>query len=112
MQTLILDSSQISAWFECLQEWANRKLIAINKNKPDETLRPGDAMAIGSLGHKYLEIYYTKIGEGKDRLAAIAEAMQFDPDLEDKADSQFPLDYGLRDKVKRRLADYWTMYAN
>src|SRR5712672_2931372 len=103
MQTLILDSSQISAWFECPTEWSNRGLIAINKNKPDETLRPGDAMAMGSLGHKYLELYYTSLTETNGDIAkSIQAAMAFDPDAEDKADPQFPLDQKLRDKVKSR----------
>lgn len=112
MQTLILDSSQISAWFECPTEWSLRGFVPINKLDPSKTLRPGDAMAMGSLGHKYLEIYYTELGSGQHRLAAIAEATRFDPDIEDKTDPQFPLDKTLRDKVKQRFIDYTLMYAS
>jgi hypothetical protein len=107
MQTLILDSSQISTWFGCSQEWANRGLIAINKAAPEETLRPGEALAAGSLIHKYLEIYYTVLStSGGDGKLAARAALDFDPDEADKIEKQFPLDAALREKVKNRFVDY------
>ncbi len=110
MQTLILDSSQISAWFECPTEWANRGLVAIDKKDPSKTLQPGAAMAMGSLGHKYLELYYTEIGNDVMSGQAVQKAIQFDPDAEDKADSQYPLDPELREKVKKRFLEYTIFY--
>ncbi len=111
MQTLILDSSQISNWLSCPQSWANRGLIQINKSCPEETLRPGDALAAGSLGHKYLEIYYTELAKSQDAAAAAKIALAFDPDKEDLVDKQFPLDQTLRDKVRNRVIDYFLMYG-
>ena len=111
MQTLILDSSQISNWLSCPQSWANRGLISINKQNPEETLRPGDALAAGSLGHKYLEIYYSELTRTQDSAAAAKLALAFDPDKEDLVDKQFPLDLALREKVKNRVMDYLIYYS-
>jgi len=111
MQTLILDSSQISNWLSCPQSWANRGLIAINKKDPEETLRPGDALAAGSLGHKYLEIYYTELARTQDASLAAKLALAFDPDEGDKVDKQYPLSPELREKVRQRVIDYLTFYS-
>ncbi len=110
MQTLILDSSQISNALSCLQSWANRGLIAINKKCPEETLRPGDALAAGSLGHKYLEIYYHELAKSGDPALSAKVALAFDPDKEDLVDKQFPLDAELREKVRLRVIDYLLYY--
>lgn len=110
MQTLILDSSQISNALSCEQSWANRGLIQINKLNPAETLRPGDALAAGSLGHKYLEIYYTELAKSGDGAAAAKTALAFDPDKEDLVDKQFPLDLELRERVRQRVVDYLIFY--
>jgi PD-(D/E)XK nuclease superfamily len=111
MQTLILDSSQIAAHESCPTEWSNRGLIQINKANPAETLRPGDPLAAGSLGHKYLEIYYSELAISGDSTAAAKQALAFDPDEADKVDKQFPLDLALREKVRNRVIDYFTMYG-
>ncbi len=110
MQTLILDSSQISNWLSCPQSWANRGLIQINKAAPEETLRPGDALAAGSLGHKYLEIYYTELARTQEAQRAAHIALDFNPDIEDTVDKQFPLDKALRGKIYNRVLDYLIMY--
>lgn len=105
MQTLILDSSQISAHEECPQEWANRGLVQVDFAKV------GEAMAAGTLGHKYLEIYYTVLCESDGGMKLAAEtALAFDPDAADEVDSQFPLDLALRAKVKQRFCDYLFNY--
>lgn len=105
MQTLILDSSQISAHEECPTEWSNRGLISIDFAKV------GEAMAAGSLGHKYLEIYYdTLCRSDGDMKLATETALAFDPDAADQVDSQFPLDLALREKVKQRFCDYLFNY--
>jgi hypothetical protein len=111
MQTLILDSSQISQWSECPTAWSNRGLIQINKKDPDETFRPSDAIAAGSLGHKYLELYYTELALSNDSAAAARLALDFNPDEADKTEKQFPLDVQLRARVKQRIVDYFMMYG-
>jgi len=110
MQTLIMDSSQISQWYECSQRWANRGLIAINKQDPELTLQPGEAMAAGTLGHKYLEIYYQALAATGDRDASALYAYGFNPDAEDQADENFPLNPELRSFVRTRFSDYLTNY--
>jgi hypothetical protein len=106
-----MDSSQISNWFECSQRWANRGLIAINKKEPELTLQPGEAMAAGSLGHKYLEIYYQILAETGNSELAARSAFAFDPDKADKVEKQFPLDQKLRDLVRTRFSNYLTYYS-
>lgn len=113
-QTLILDSSQISSEYECHQKWNyyyQDNLIAINKQDTSLTLLPSDAIAAGSLGHKYLEIYYTMLGSGCPATAAVTKALALDPDTEDKQDITFPLNKDLRDLVKRRFVDYVMQYS-
>lgn len=114
-QIVIADSSQLSQWVDCAQNWnygSAQHLIAINKQDPSETLRPGDALAAGSLGHKYLEIYYSTLFNSKDPGFAARTALNFDPDAADKADGmQFPLSQPLRDQVRNRFRDYLMTYA-
>ena len=62
-QALVLDSSQISAHESCPTIWANRDiinrdLVIIDPSDPTKIQRPSEAIAMGTLGHKYLEIYY------------------------------------------------------
>ena len=110
MQTLILDSSQISAHEECPTIWANRGLIAIDRNAPSGSVI-GEAMAMGTLGHKYLEIYYTELCKTKgDSEVAARAALAFDPDAADQTDPQYPLDLNNRAKVNQRFCDYLLNY--
>src|ERR1035437_770213 len=112
MQTLIMDSSQLSNWHGCHQEWAFRGLVQINKKDPAETLRPSEAIAAGSLGHKYLEIYYATLAATQDGGLAAKTALAFDPNKAGDADKhQFPLDPNLQDKVHDRIIDYFMMYS-
>src|ERR1035438_2546475 len=63
-QTLILDSSQLSTLLECEERWRleqQENLIHINEKFPAESNRPNEAIAAGSLGHKYQEIYYHEL---------------------------------------------------
>jgi hypothetical protein len=91
--------------------WSQRGLIQINKKDPTETFRPSDALAAGSLGHKYLEIYYTELAMSGDSALAARRTLAFDPDEADKVEKQFPLDIALRAKVKQRVVDYFMMYG-
>jgi hypothetical protein len=112
MQTLIMDSSQLSNWHGCHQEWAFRGLVQINKKDPAETLRPSEAIAAGSLGHKYLEIYYATLAATQDGGLAAKTALAFDPNKADEADKhQFPLDPALQGMVRDRVIDYFMMYS-
>lgn len=106
MQTLILDSSQIAANFSCPTEWANRGLVAIDKAHPENTFRPSDSAAAGTLGHKYLEIYYSALACGKSSDEAGLIASRFNGLGDD-----FPLPGPLRDKTKQRVLDYFFFYG-
>lgn len=114
-QTLVLDSSQLSTLLECEERWRlenAENLIHINKTHPEETNRPNDLIAAGSLGHKYLELYYRTLGLTQDGKEAAAAALSFDPDKADETDSHsFPLDTDLRKKVRNRFCDYLMTYA-
>jgi hypothetical protein len=106
VQTLILDSSQISNWFECPQMWANRGLIAINKKDPAATNEPSDAIAMGNLGHKYLELYYSKLAETQSGEEAANSALSAELIAE-----EYPKDAELRSKVRQRFSEYLMFYA-
>lgn len=112
--TLIADSTQISAFDECPQlhdyEYA-QSLVQINQTDPDLTFQIPDKIAMGSLGHKYLEIYYRSKGMGSDLAFSARNALDFDPDKEDKIDPEFPLARENRDKVRNRFKDYLMTYG-
>lgn len=115
-QVLIFDSTQLSAISECEQKHDYefiQSLVAINKNNPDLTFQVPDKIAAGSLGHKYLEIYYRALGmNGSDPAVAARTALDFDPDKEDKVDPEFPLDPKLRKRVRDRFGDYLMKYGH
>lgn len=105
--TLILDSSQITSWFDCPQAWdfgSQQNLIQL------DGFRPSDAIASGTLGHKLLEIYYTELAISEDPLVAVERAFFFNPDLEDRAEEQFPLSKEVRDKVYQSFKNYLMAY--
>lgn len=114
-QTLIRDSSQLSTWLECPEKWHNEQveqLIHINEKNPADSNRPNDAIAAGSLGHKYLEIYYGFLGLGAEQQIAARQMLAFDPDAADTVDDDFPLDTDLRKRVRTRVSEYLMFYAN
>ena len=106
-QTLILDSSQISSFLECQEKW-NLSYIE-NLTRSNVTDNP---IAAGTLMHKYLEIYYKKIGEGHPPLNAYQIAGSFNPDKEDHKDKGYPLGVDLRRRVLNRFTDYVTVYTS
>lgn len=113
-QTVIADSSQLSTIFECEQKHAYEyveSLTEINQQKPELTFQVPDKIAMGSLGHKYLEIYYKCLGTSKDAELAARTALDFDPDKEDKVDPEFPLDPKNRKIVRDRFCDYLLKYS-
>ncbi len=124
-QTLILDSSQLSVLGECEERWRlenQENLIHIRKDlaapgMSAETLslesnRPNDPIAAGSLGHKYLEIYYRSLGLTQDQTLACRDALAFDPDAADFVDEhQYPLKKELKAQVRSRFTEYLMTYA-
>lgn len=113
-QTLVADSSQISTWLECPEKHRleqHELLVRINEKNPADSNRPNDAIAAGSLGHKYLEIYYRNIGLGLESPAS--QTLAFDPDAADTEDNhEFPLDTNLRLTVRQRFKDYVMFWSN
>jgi len=113
-QTLIFDSSQLSTLLECEQKHAyeyTESLTEINLKDPALTFQVPDKIAAGTLGHKYLEIYYKTLGITKDPTIAARTALDFDPDKSDVQDPEFPLCPDLRKKVRDRFGDYLLKYS-
>src|SRR5438445_10939926 len=106
-QTLILDSSQISTSLECQEKWNLSYIENLTRSNVTD-----DPIAAGTLMHKYLEIYYRKIGEGHPPLNAYQIAKSFDPDKEDKKDSGYPLAVDVRKRDLNRFTDYITVYTS
>lgn len=73
---LILDSSQIDAFLTCPSIWDyqyRQRLIKADRagNTP---------MDMGTLGHKYLEIYYKGLASGLSESVALEQSMSYDID--------------------------------
>ena len=108
-QTLILDSSQISTYGECPTLW---------KLTYQESLEPSigeakDAIAMGTLGHKWLEMFYFNRSQGISISDSVKFANTLDPDAIDEADNhQYPLELDKRKKVLKRLQEYWMTYSS
>lgn len=107
--TLVLDSSQISVLMDCEERWRLlqiEQIIRIDPFNPLETLRPSDAISMGLLFHKLLEIY----NGNSFRLGttgAMHLALCFDPNAADVQDEhQYPLEPKLITKVFDRFKDY------
>lgn len=113
-QTLIFDSTQLSTMLECEQkhdyEFA-QSLVQINQKDPKLTFQVPDKIAAGSLGHKYLEIYYKSLALCGDPGIAAQRALLFDPDKEDTVDPEFPLSADMRKRVRRRFEEYLMNYG-
>lgn len=113
-QVVIMDSTQLSTFFECEQKndyEHTQSLVQINHANPALTFQVPDKIAAGSLGHKYLEIYYKILGTTQDPAEAARIALEFDPDKADKIDPEFPLSAELRQKVRNRFIDYLGFYS-
>jgi hypothetical protein len=78
-QTLILDSTQIDAFLTCPQLWDYGQKQRLS---PATGAPTGEAMLMGTYGHKLLELYYKAKAEGKSQVQAIGAAEEFDPDRE------------------------------
>ncbi len=126
--SLVLDSSQITSFLECDRLWKykyDEKLTSSNQVRED--------MAMGTYGHKLLEIYYTNIALGKTISESQKIAMDAPIDQEhemvgiqckhcgifasgdfigsEKICKRFPLSQENRQKVRTRFQDYWMTYS-
>lgn len=122
--TLVLDSSQITAFLECERKW---------KLQYDELLTSSNIvredMAMGTYGHKLLEIYYKSLANGSKITDAVSNALSSPIDTPHQMDenniyctvcdslvtigpcSRFPLSNENRAKVRDRFNDYWMTYS-
>ncbi len=112
-KTLILDSTQISSFYECptLWDYAHNQSIALSNVVRDD-------IAAGSMGHKLLEIYLRERGSYPAATPQAAQAVKkmlaFNVDAEDKCETDqhgFPLSPELRQRVLARLTDYLMVYS-
>lgn len=108
-QTLILDSSQIDTYLGCPTEWLYSYKESLTQTDDDKS-----AMAMGTLGHKWLEYYYDFRARNASVADAVQHANQINPDIldvdpEDKG--EFPLDAEKRAQVRKRCQEYWMTYS-
>lgn len=77
-KTLILDSTQIAAYYDCPRLWnfAHRQNL-VSFNTP-----PNDPLLMGTYGHKLLEIYYKSRAKGLGLKDATDKAFNFNVDEE------------------------------
>lgn len=74
--TLVQDSSQISAYFECPTKWNNH----YNKRLEPLTFEEDEAMNSGTYGHKLLDIYYRYKAQNLGLNDIVERAFAYDPD--------------------------------
>lgn len=103
MQTIILDSTQITAFYACPQMWKYQYDDHISL-----TGELSEAIVAGSMMHKMLEIYYTM--RDTDKIQAVRSAIGFNPDLEPDP-TQYPRTQELRDRCTKRFTDYIINYS-
>lgn len=109
-QILILDSSQIDTFLECPQ----LHNFSYTQSLTFSGIEEKDAMAMGTLGHKWLEHYYHGKTMGWTQALCVGYANNMNPDVEDKDPNDaghFPLDAEKRKHVKKRCQDYWMTYS-
>lgn len=135
--TLVLDSSQITNFLECPEQWNNqyqKRLFLVGAI-------PSEAMNAGTYGHKILDLYYKDKYQGLAFNEAAARAMSYDPDKDTcecgcSVDSHkylslinltecqrckhclafrpkhFELDTSIRMAVQNRLREYFFTYQS
>ena len=96
---LILDSSQLQQYGECPEMWhlSNEENLTLSNEIRDD-------FAMGTYGHKLLEIYYTELRNStlQGALAAINNYQLPDG---------YPLGQERRETVFNRIRDYWMKYT-
>jgi hypothetical protein len=109
-QTLILDSTQIDTYYTCPELWNFGYRQSLTLSDAEEK----DAIAKGTLGHKWLEIYYDHRARGTTIEHAVEVANKVNPDTLDNDPNdnhQFPLDPQSRKDVIKRCQEYWMTYS-
>lgn len=104
-QTLILDSSQVSAFYECETMWelSYKENLTLNNNLRED-------MELGTYGHKLMEIYYTNLGLGMKSDEIIDECRKWHNECLELGDD-FWLSKEGRNKVWERWYLYWMKYS-
>jgi hypothetical protein len=109
-QTLILDSSQIDTFLGCPTQWN----LSYRENRTLQDMNEKEAIAYGTLGHKWLELYYHQKAIGRPLGDCVDTANKLDPDTMDAApedNHRYPLDDPQRKFLKQRLQEYWMTYS-
>ena len=98
-KVLILDSSQLQTYGECPQMWhlSNEERLTLSNEVRDD-------FAMGTYGHKLLEIYYTAL-RSSTLNNAIAEINNY------RLPEGYPLSHERRETVFNRVRDYWMKYS-
>lgn len=128
-KTLILDSSQIDAFLTCPQLW---EYGYKDRLAPISAAKTSEAMAMGTLGHKFLEIYYKERARKVTQDEAIEKALAFEPEAEERCSlcdasreehelipedkhifqpKPFPLEKPKRAFVAQRFREYCYTYS-
>lgn len=106
-QIVIADSTQLQTFCECPTMW----LHSFHDNITLEGSIKDD-IKMGTMGHKWLEIYYRSLGIDGNLQNAVAAANAINFDELDKVDAEgFPLDKAKRSTVIDRLQLYWMKYS-
>src|SRR5579864_9181685 len=95
---LVLDSTQISTFLECPAKWqfSHKEHLTLSAEVRED-------FAMGTYGHKLLEIFYSEKKAGKSLDAAARSALEFDFDQPEP----FPLSPKVREQVRQRFNEYW-----
>lgn len=99
-KTLILDSSQMQTYGECPEKWRlqNVEYLTLSNKIRDD-------FAMGTYGHKLLEIYYSTMRTGT--LTKAIEALN-----NYTLPAEYPLSLDRREAVWNRVRDYWMKYSS
>ena len=98
-KTIILDSSQLQTYGECPKMWhlSNIEQLTLSNDIRDD-------FAMGTYGHKLLEIYYTELRRST-LTNAIAALSNY------RLPEGYPLSHERREMVWNRVRDYWMKYS-
>lgn len=99
-QTVILDSTQISAFYDCPTYWNYAHNECISKTDLDDK----HAITAGNYGHKILERYYKSIAGKTGKTMEDSIAMEIEPEFQD-----LPID--LQSLVQQRCREYGYVYS-
>lgn len=105
-KTIILDSTQIADFLLCPRIWHYKHAMKLTSHN---TTRVNVPLQQGSLGHKYLERYYSFTADGERPSAAMKEAIE-GFNIEKESDGEIQLEIEDVDVVKKALWNYFMCY--